>query len=169
MKKLLLISLAALVVASPAAARTRHHAAKPKPAAANAAPDELKWMPSDALPAGAQVAVLKGDPGKAGMFTIHLKTPANYSVPPHWHPTDEHVTLVSGKVAYGMSGRLDRFNAQSLTAGQSIVMKAKQHHWVFTGDGAEMEITAMGPFQITYVNPADDPRNAAARRTERGQ
>ena len=163
MKTLLFVSLTALIAAAPVQARHKSHAAKAKPAAAKtAAPAELKWMPADGLPAGARVAVVKGDPGKAGMFTIHLKTPANYSVPPHWHPTDEHVTIVSGKMAYGMSDRLDRFNAQSLAAGQSIVMKAKEHHWVFTGDGAEAEITAMGPFQITYVNPADDPRPKTA-------
>jgi hypothetical protein len=72
-------------------------------------------------------------------------------------------------MAYGMSDRLDRLNGQALTVGQSIVMKAKMHHWVFTGDGAEVEVTAMGPFQINYVNPADDPRKPApAKRPERG-
>jgi quercetin dioxygenase-like cupin family protein len=163
MKGAILLTLAALIVAAPADAKKA--AAKPKPAA----PAELKWMPADGLPAGAQVAVVKGDPGKAGVFTIHIKIPANYSVPPHWHPTDEHVTLVSGKMAYGMSDRLDRLNGQALTVGQSIVMKAKMHHWVFTGDGAEVEVTAMGPFQINYVNPADDPRKPApAKRPERG-
>jgi quercetin dioxygenase-like cupin family protein len=163
MKTLLFVSLTALIVASPVQARHKSHAAKAKPAAAKAAaPAELKWVPAPpGLPAGAEIAVVKGDPGKAGMFTIHLKTPANYSVAPHWHPTDEHVTLVSGKMAYGMSDRLDRLNGQALTAGQSIVMKAKEHHWVFTGDGAEVEVTAMGPFQINYVNPADDPRPKA--------
>ena len=162
MKTLLLISLSTLIVASPVQDRHKAHHATAKPAAAKAAPAELKWMPAPpGLPAGAELAVVKGDPGKAGMFTIHLKTPANYSVPPHWHPTDEHVTLVSGKMAYGMSDRLDRLNAQALTAGQSIVMKAKEHHWVFTGDGAEVEVTAMGPVQINYVTPADDPRPKA--------
>jgi hypothetical protein len=37
-------------------------------------------------------------------------------------------------------------------------MKAKEHHWVMTADGAEVEVSATGPFKITYVNPADDPR-----------
>ncbi|HEY6868841.1 MAG TPA: cupin domain-containing protein, partial [Novosphingobium sp.] len=99
MKTLLFVSLTALVVASPVQARHKSHPAKAKPAAAKAAaPAELKWVPAPpGLPAGAEIAVVKGDPGKAGMFTIHLKTPANYSVAPHWHPTDEHVTLVSGR------------------------------------------------------------------------
>ncbi len=59
-----------------------------------------------------------------------------------------------------MSGQLDKANAQPLAQGGSVVMKAKMNHWIFTGDGAEIEVSAMGPFAITYVNPRDDPRGA---------
>lgn len=151
MKRLMFLALPLLLASS---------AAVSKPAAA---PAELKWMDAPpGLPAGAQMAVVSGDPGKAGKFTVRLRMPSNYAVRPHWHPTDEKVTLVSGKIAYGMSDQLNRAAATALDAGQSIVMKAKMNHWVFTGDGAELEISAMGPFKITYVNPADDPRGVAA-------
>ena len=158
MKKLLLIPLAALIAAAPASTIT-------------AAPAELKWMDGPpGLPGGAQFAVVSGDPSKKGMFTIRAKLPANYSVPAHWHPTDETVSVVSGKLAYGMSNRLNRTQALGLDAGQSVVMKAKMNHWVLTADGAEIEVSAMGPFQITYVNPNDDPRKAAATSpAERGR
>src|SRR4051812_44103866 len=97
MKSVFLLTAAALIVAPPATAKTR-------PAKAAAAPAELKWMDGPpGLPPGAQFAVIKGDPGKTGNFTIGIKMPANYSIPAHWHPSDEHVTLVSGKLAYGMS------------------------------------------------------------------
>jgi quercetin dioxygenase-like cupin family protein len=143
MKRVLLLGLAGLIAATPAAAKTA----------------ELKWMDGPpGLPGGAQFAVVSGDPAKAGKFTIRIRTPANYSVPPHWHPSDEHVTLISGKLAYGMSDRFDRANATALSPGSSIVMKAKMNHWVFTADGAEVQISATGPFAITYANPADDPR-----------
>jgi len=163
MKNLILLSaVAALAITSPALARTKHHALKK--AAAPAAPAELKWMDGPpGLPAGAQFAVIKGDPGKKGAFTIGIKIPANYSVPAHWHPTDEHVTVVSGKVAYGMSDRLNRTAAQGLNTGESVTMKAKEHHWVLSADGAQVEVSAMGPFKITYVNPADDPRPKPAK------
>jgi quercetin dioxygenase-like cupin family protein len=162
MKGLVFLGLSALVVASPAVAKkARHHHATVKKAAA-AKPAELKWMDGPpGLPAGATFAVKKGNPEKSGAFTIGIKMPAGYSVPPHWHPTDEHVTVVSGKVAYGMSDRMSRTAAQGLSAGGKVVMKAKEHHWVMTADGAEVEVSAMGPFKITYVNPADDPRGAA--------
>lgn len=134
------------------------------PALAKARPADLKWMDGPpGLPAGSTFAIVKGDPGKKGMFTIRAKLPVNYAVPPHWHPTDEKVTLVSGKLAYGMSGQLDKANAQALAQGGSVVMKAKMNHWVFTGDGAEIEVSATGPFAITYVNPRDDPRGATPK------
>src|SRR5689334_19970538 len=89
MKKLLLISLTALIAASPATART--HATH---AGSHAKSHALKWMDGPpGLPAGAKFAVISGDPGKDGMFTIRAKLPANYAVPPHHHPTDEKVSV----------------------------------------------------------------------------
>lgn len=152
MRGFIFLTLTALVIAAPAQART-----KAKKAAA--APAALKWMDGPpGLPAGAQFAVKKGNPEAKGMFTIGIRMPASYAVPPHWHPSDEKVTLVSGKLAYGMSDRMNRTAAQGLDAGQTVVMKAKEHHWVLTADGAEVEVSAMGPFKITYVNAGDDPR-----------
>ncbi len=148
MKRLLFLTLPLLLAGSAAQAKSK--------------PAELKWMAAPpALPAGAEMAVVSGDPSKAGKFTIRLKMPSNYAVPAHWHPSDEKLTLVEGKLAYGMSDRLDKANAQALAPGASIVMKAKHHHWVFTGDGATVEVSATGPFQVTYVDPGTDPRGAA--------
>jgi hypothetical protein len=151
MKQMFLTGLAVLVAASPA---------QPK-----AKPAELKWMdmPPPGLPAGATFAVVSGDPGKAGKFTVRIRMPSNYAVRPHWHPSDEKVTLVSGKLAYGMGDQLSRTAGEGLAPGASVVMKAKMHHWVYTGDGAEVEVSAMGPFAVTYVNPGDDPRGAAKK------
>ena len=159
MKLLMFLALSAAIAASPALAKSKAAPAKPK-----AAPAELKWMDGPpGLPAGATFAVLSGDPGKAGKFTVEIKMPPNYQVPAHWHPTDEHLTLVSGKLAYGMSDRLDKAKSKGLAEGASVTMKAKMNHWVFTGDGATVQVSAMGPFAITYVNAADDPRGAAKK------
>ena len=157
MKRLLFLAVSALVVAAPGLAK--HKAA---PAKAKAAPAELKWADvPPMLPPGAQMAVVSGDPMKAGRFVLQLKMPSNYAVPAHWHPTDEKVTLVSGKLSYGMSDRLDKAAAKPLAEGSTVTMKAKMHHWVLTGDGATVQVEAMGPFQITYVDPSTDPRGAA--------
>jgi hypothetical protein len=34
------------------------------------------------------------------------------------------------------------------------------HHYATAKGATVVEVTAMGPFAMTYVNPADDPRQA---------
>src|SRR6478735_6945168 len=73
---------------------------------------DLKWAAAPpGLPSGTKIAVLSGDPGKAGMFTIRLKFPAGLVIPPHHHPTDEMVTVVEGKLSLGMGDTLDKAKA----------------------------------------------------------
>ena len=123
----------------------------------------LKWMDAAGagLPTGAKMAVLKGDPSKAADFTVRIKMPANYGVPPHHHPTDEKVSVKSGgPLAYGMGDKVDTSNAGSLEKGYHVTLAANMNHWASTTAATEIEVSAMGPFAIVYVNPADDPRNA---------
>jgi hypothetical protein len=147
MRKLLLVSVTALLAASAPAAQ-----AKP-----------LKWMDATAagLPAGARIAVVKGDPAKAADFVVQIKMPANYTVPPHHHPTDEVVRVVAGgPLAYGMGDKVDKANAGSLEKGYHLTMQASMNHWVVAPEGgATVQVSATGPFEIVYVNPADDPRS----------
>jgi quercetin dioxygenase-like cupin family protein len=147
MTKLFLVSVAALVAASPAQAKT-HSAA-------------LKWMDGPpGLPSGAKFAVVSGDPGKKGMFAIQIKMPADYAVPPHSHPTSELVRVVSGTLHYGMADKVDMAKAKTLTARHTVVMKAKMNHWVHAPGPATIQVSGKGPFAITYVDPKDDPRTA---------
>src|SRR3954463_5998383 len=72
-------------------------------------PDQVKWGPGPpALPPGAELAVIEGDPSKAGAsFTIRAKLPDGYKIPPHWHPTDERVTVLQGSFGRGVGGKCD--------------------------------------------------------------
>jgi hypothetical protein len=69
------------------------------------------------------------------------------------------VTVVSGKLGYGMSDKLDKAKAKWLTPGQQVTMKAKMHHWVFADGPTVIQVSGMGPFTATYVDPKEDPRN----------
>lgn len=141
MQRLVILGLGALIVAAPGQAK------------------DLKWGAAPpSLPSGAQMAVVKGDPGAKGMFTLQLKMPADYAVPAHWHPTNETVKVLSGSVHYGMADKLDMTKAKTLTVGHSVTMKAKMNHWVHAPAPATLEVSGMGPFEITYVDPKDDPR-----------
>lgn len=145
MKLLFLVGVSLLTAGSAAQAKSSH--------------SDLKWMDGPpSLPSGVQMAVVRGDPGKKGMFMIQLKMPADYAVPPHSHPTKEVVKVVSGKLHYGMSDKLDMAKAKTVTANHTVVMKAKMNHWVHAPAPATVQVSGMGPFEITYVDPKDDPR-----------
>lgn len=122
-------------------------------------PDNLKWGDGPAaLPKGVRLAVLAGDPGQAGPFVIRLKMPPGYKVPPHWHSKDENVTLISGMLALGMGDKADEKAAQVLRPGGFHSIAAGVHHFAMSRSGAVVQIHGEGPFDIQFVNPADDPR-----------
>lgn len=124
-------------------------------------PSELKWGPAPpAFPAGAEMAVLSGDPGKAGPFAVRLRVPAGFKVPAHSHPTDEFVTVISGEVSLGMGDKLDQAKGKRLEAGGFAEAKAGMNHYVWTRSGAIVQVNSEGPFEMTYADPADDPRKA---------
>ncbi|HEV8589664.1 MAG TPA: cupin domain-containing protein [Pyrinomonadaceae bacterium] len=124
-------------------------------------PDELKWGPAPpGLPPGAELAVVSGDPSKAGApFTMRAKFPDGYKVPPHWHPTDENVTVIQGTINIGMGDKFDESAAKQLPAGSFALMPKRMHHFAWASGETIVQIHGTGPFAITYVNPADDPRH----------
>jgi len=124
-------------------------------------PDDLKWgeVPPG-LPPGAKMAVLAGDPTKKGLFTVRLQAPAGYKVPPHTHPTAENITVISGTFNVGTGDKFDEAAGKSLQAGGFVVMPAEMKHYAWSTGDVIIQIHGKGPFQIKYVNPADDPRNA---------
>ena len=132
-------------------------------ASAQIMPSDLKWGPAPpGLPAGAQLAVLSGDPTKQGMFTIRLKFPAGYSVAPHHHPTPELVTVMDGSLSVGMGEVADPAKASSLGVGGFVDMPPNMNHFASTATGVTIQIVSHGPFEIIYVDPKNDPRGAGA-------
>ena len=119
----------------------------------------VKWVPAPpSLPKGAQAAILSGDPTKAGLFTMRLKFPPGYVVAPHHHPADELTTVLSGELSRGIGNTVDRMKATHFTAGGYGVVKAGMNHYVFTRSGVIEQVTGIGPWQVIYANPKDDPR-----------
>jgi len=124
----------------------------------------VKWGPAPpSVPPGAKFAVIDGDPAGKGLVTVRLVMPAGYKIMPHWHPTDEHVTVLAGSLYLGMGDTLDTAHGKLLKVGGYAVAPAEMHHYAWTTAGATIQIHLMGPFAITYVNPADDPRQSAKK------
>ena len=129
----------------------------PAGSSASAQP-ELKWGPAPAIfPAGAQMAVLQGNPGGTELFTVRLRMPSGYKIPPHTHPTDEHVTVISGTFRVGMGKTFDAAHTMSLKAGGFVTAPAHEAHFAVAVGPTIVQVHALGPFAMTYVNPADTP------------
>ncbi len=121
---------------------------------------DIRWVDAPpTLPVGAKVAVLEGDPGKPGPFTMRIMVPANYRIAPHYHPADEHVTVISGDFAIGMGETFNESALNALGAGSFAMMKTGTRHFARSKDGAVIQLHGVGPWGLTYVNAADDPRN----------
>jgi hypothetical protein len=117
-------------------------------------PDQLMWSP---LAPGIEMAVAAGDPKAAGQFVVRLRATEDAKIPPHWHPTDEFVTVLSGEVAVGMGKTWEDNQLKAPPVHTVAMMPARMPHYAQFKKGAEVQVHGMGPFVINYVNPADDP------------
>jgi hypothetical protein len=143
-------------IAAPAAAQPKHVLVPATGVQWGAAPP--------VFPAGLEIAVLEGNPSEKGPITLRLRFPANYALPAHWHSMDERVTVLSGALQVGMGDKLDRQASQALEPGGYVSLPAKMHHFAWTAKPTVVQISLEGPFDIFYVNPADNPMAAQAKR-----
>ena len=125
------------------------------------APDGLKWSAGPAaLPKGAQIAVLFGDPSKEGGYAYRLKLPAGFKVAAHTHPVDENVTVISGTFHIGKGPKLDEQKGEAVKAGGFVHIDKGMQHYAWFTEEAVIQVHGNGPSGITYVNAADDPRKS---------
>jgi hypothetical protein len=122
----------------------------------------LTWGPAPpALPSGARVAVVSGDPTKAGPFTIRIDMPPDYAVRPHYHPTSEQLSVLEGTLHVGHGPKWDEQAMKEVPTGTPMTIAPKEPHFVHAASRVVLEVQSTGPFVITYVNPKDDPRTAS--------
>src|ERR1700730_14947849 len=122
-------------------------------------PDAVPYGPAPAfVAAGAQLAVLEGDPGaSSGDFTVRLKMPDGYRIAPHWHPKRENVTVISGSFKVGMGDSFDASKMHAFPAGSFAYMDTSTNHYGMAVGETVVQVHGVAPFQINYVNPGDDP------------
>ena len=122
-------------------------------------PDDVDWGPaSPKLPPGAQFAVLLGNPSLPGeLYVFRAKLPDGYSVPPHWHPMDENVTVIEGAFRLGFGERLDKSAMRELPTGSYVTLPKEMPHYNLIEGETILQFHGIGPYDIVYVNPEDDP------------
>ena len=125
------------------------------------ATDQVKWRAGpESLPPGAQIAVLEGDPSSSGPFVFRVRVPDGYTIPPHTHPKAERVTVVAGTFHIAMTDKVDKSAGQAMPAGSFGYWPAGMKHFAWVSGETIVQFHGIGPWQINYLNPADDPRNA---------
>jgi quercetin dioxygenase-like cupin family protein len=123
-----------------------------------AMPDTLKWVDPPTFP-GAKLAMVQGDPGKEGLFVYRVQFPANYKVAPHKHKASENVTVLSGAFFIGAGERFDQGSAKEMPAGAFVSIPPEHAHFAYAGaQGTLVQVHGVGPTDIRFINPADDPR-----------
>ncbi|HVR29428.1 MAG TPA: cupin domain-containing protein [Thermoanaerobaculia bacterium] len=148
---LTLILLAALATAGVSEQKAADHGIFPA--------DSVKFEAGPpSLASGAKFAVLEGDPGKEGLFTMRLWLPDGFQIKPHWHPAVEHITVVSGTFHLGMGDAFDTAKTKALPAGAFAFMAPKMNHFAWAKGDTVVQLHGVGPWQINYLDPADDPR-----------
>ena len=101
-------------------------------------PDQIPWGPVNA--AGAQTAVVVGDPAKPGFYMVYNRwTKGNHFSRPHFHPNDRYIVVLQGTWWVGSGPKFDPANTTAMPAGSFVTHFAKQVHW----DGAKDEDTIL--------------------------
>jgi len=88
---------------------------------------------------------------------VRLRFPNGYILPPHRHPTDEHVTVLRGTFLVGLGEDFSRTALVPLKELGFITAPANMAHFASARGFTEVQVHAIGPFQLTYVHPEDDP------------
>jgi hypothetical protein len=123
-------------------------------------PTAIQWKEGPAsLKKGAKMVVLEGDPAREGVFTMRLRLPDGFEVAPHWHTQVEHVTVISGLIHFGFGERFDRAATRAMPAGSFGHWPIGMRHFAWAEGETVLQLHGRGPWTITYVNPADDPRH----------
>ncbi len=152
MKQIAAAAIAALSVLGPVQAQAQHAGSH-----VVLSPAQLVWNDLPALP-GVKIVVIEGPLTEAVPIMFRLKFPANYRVPPHRHPGIEHITIISGTLNIGMGETFDMEKTHALTQGSVAIMPPGTPHFVWTSEETIGQVHSTGPWSVTYVNPADDPR-----------
>jgi quercetin dioxygenase-like cupin family protein len=126
-------------------------------------PNQIEWRAAESLPPGAEIAILEGDPSKEGFFTMRIRMPDGYRVPPHWHPKQERVTVLSGVLNLGNGSTFDPKETKALSPGAYSSMPPRMTHFAWMTGETVLQLSSIGPWTITYVRPQDDPRNKDTR------
>lgn len=109
------------------------------------------------FPTGAQQAIIVGNPKNAESYVIRTKIPKGTKIPPHTHPNDENVTVITGTFHIGVGEKFDEGKGQAVKAGGFFSVPKGLPHFAWVSEDTLIQLHGVGPAGRAFVNPADDP------------
>jgi quercetin dioxygenase-like cupin family protein len=128
-------------------------------------PEDIDWKPFAAFPPSARLAVVVGNPTKAGPYVIRVKVPSGVKLMPHKHPEDRVYTIISGVFYIGLGDQFDANKLQAYPPGSVIVLPGNtpHFHWARSGEYVS-QVQGIGPLGLEYLDSRDDPRNKSSQK-----
>ncbi|HUF41575.1 MAG TPA: cupin domain-containing protein [Verrucomicrobiae bacterium] len=154
LKVLIFAAAIAIGPATPAAAQSVYSGERPH----MVTPEKLTWTDALAVAPGAKIAVIEGPLNKAVPFTFRLKIPANSKIAPHTHPAFERLTVLEGKFYFAHGDRYAPGKTTALGPGSVAIMPPDTPMFGYTKEETVIQLHGIGPWGLSYLNPADDPR-----------
>lgn len=125
-----------------------------------ASSDSLRWERNVSVPAGMLTVMIYGNPKQPGPYIFRAKMAAGYNLPPHRHPDDRTVTVLTGEYWSGSGEEYDEKRMKEFRPGAFYVTKAGTPHFAWARTDVIIQESGTGPGTgIEYVNSKDDPRH----------
>ena len=122
--------------------------------------EDIKWTSFSAFPPNARIAILVGDPRKAEPYLVRVSVPAGTILMPHTHPENRIYTVISGVFYIGIGTKFDSSKLKAYPPGSVYVLPGNTPHFHWAKSGTYVtQVSANGPLGLSYIDPADDPRN----------
>ncbi len=116
---------------------------------------DLKWTP---IIKGCDLAPVSGDSSAEGApFVLRIRCADGIKLPAHWHPTDEHLTVLKGTFLVGMGESFDEAKLQTMNVGNFITMPKEMRHFGLCKGETIVQVHGAGPFKVNWVNPSEVP------------
>lgn len=114
---------------------------------------DLKWTP---IIKGCDIATVEGDFNVEGQpFVIRFRCADGAKTPPHWHPTDEYVTVLKGTFLVGMGETFDETKLATMNVGNFSTVPKEMRHFAMAKGETIIQVHGTGPFKVNWVNPTD--------------
>jgi len=113
------------------------------------------WGTPKALPPGAHDLVLNGNVAEPGVYTVRIKLPANYQIPPYSQSAPSYITVIAGSYHIGIGNTFDKTKGETITTGGFAILPANVPLYTWTTEASIIQIHGEGPVKVSLIKPTN--------------